>query len=493
MKMQLPQRVLLTFNGLQDPYSKNSADGPILTLLSKKNIFDRIALFYTTDMEVKAVETKNIIQSRYSILVTLHALSSDDPSNYEALLKSLRPHIRELCGSETPSEFFISVSSGSPQMHACWLLLAASGEIPAHILHIRDPKHINQPSITEINPRSREFPRILTNITMEEIPDVSADDMDAALRESGIVGSHPKIKKALEDVAMASQYNTSILILGESGTGKELLARFIHNVSKRREKPFFPLNCGAIPESLVEGELFGHMKGAFTGAIQDKKGCFDVADGGTLFLDEIGNMPMQSQTKLLRILQEGMVTPIGATESHKVNVRIIAATNLDLEKAIGARRFREDLYFRLSVIKTELPPLRERRSDIPMIALHILDKFNTNLQKSKQLTQDALIRLQNHYWTGNIRELRNVIERAVVTSRKDVIGAADLELSNPITKTDQLAFLPDPHEGFLIEECLAKIRSELILKALELAEGNQSKAARFLGISPQAISKFLKK
>jgi len=253
------------------------------------------------------------------------------------------------------------------------------------------------------------------------------------------------------------------------------------------------LNCAAIPKDLVESMLFGHKKGAFTGAISDQLGKFDQADGGTLFLDEIGELSVSTQAKLLRVLEDGLIDPLGGRKAHKVNVRVIAATNQDLAKAIRSGKFREDLYYRLNVGEIRLPPLRERKSDIPKISLHILDHVNSMLKRPKRLSPDALSRLQHHSWPGNVRDLENVLERSARLARQDVIDADDLMISEPVTYSDPLAVLPEPDEGFSLEEYIASARKQLMLRAVELANGNQSEAARLLGITPQAVHKFLRK
>lgn len=251
------------------------------------------------------------------------------------------------------------------------------------------------------------------------------------------------------------------------------------------------MNCAAIPENLVESLLFGHKKGAFTGAIKDQVGKFDMANKGTLFLDELGDLPVSAQGKLLRVLEDGIVEPIGEAKIHKVDVRIIAATNRDLGKLVRQSKFREDLFYRLNVGQIKLPPSRERRSDIPKSALHILDRLNVSLKRPKRFSIEALSRLQSHNWPGNVRDLENVIERSVRLCRFDVLGPDDLLITEPVTFADPLDTLPDPYEGFSLEEFLSSARKQLILRALNAANGNQSQAARLLGISPQAVHKFL--
>jgi transcriptional regulator with GAF, ATPase, and Fis domain len=292
--------------------------------------------------------------------------------------------------------------------------------------------------------------------------------------------------------AMLAPSQAPILIFGETGTGKELFARYIHRLSGRPRETFVAVNGAAIPEDLVESLLFGHKKGAFTGAINNQVGKFDTADKGTLFLDEIGELSLPAQAKLLRVLQDGMIEPLGQTKSHKVDVRIVGATNRDLRKLVRQEKFREDLFYRLNVGEIKLPPLRERRSDIPKLALHVLDIINGSLRRPKRLSVDALSRLQSYSWPGNVRDLENAIERSARLCHQDTLKADDLLITEPVTYADPLTALPDPYEGFSLDEFLGSARKQMLLKAIEAANGNQSRAARMLGISPQAVHKFFK-
>jgi len=305
------------------------------------------------------------------------------------------------------------------------------------------------------------------------------------------VGDHPEILKAVEVAAALADSELPILIRGETGTGKEVFARLIHLLSGRPRQLFVPVNCAAIPENLVESVLFGHVKGSFTGALKDQKGKFETASGGTLFLDELGELPLQTQAKLLRVLQDGIVESVGAERGRSVDVRVVAATNRDIPKAIQSGSFREDLYYRLAAGELFLPPLRKRRSDIPKIALALLDRINSTLRSPKRLSHSALKRLQAHRWLGNVRDLENVLERSLRLCRSDVLDAEDLLVGPDSTSGDPLRTLPEPHYGFSWEEFMGGVRKQLILRALESAGGNQSEAGRLLGISPQAINKFL--
>ena len=492
--------ILLTFTGFQDPYTiglvdKEEQPGPILSLVGEKS-FDKIILFSTPRTDKNTSSTKEVLQaSNRNLEIEVRNLVLEDPTDYFAILKELRSNVRKICDATPQASFFISVTSGTPQMHACWILLAASGEIPAYILNVRPPQFVSKdlPLITQVDLTSTDFPAVRSRVTEIEILENNILDIETAITQLGIVGDHPLMRNALEMGAALAPSAAPIFLLGETGTGKELFARFVHRLGGRPIDGFVPLNCAAIPKDLVESILFGHKKGAFTGAISEQTGKFDQADGGTLFLDEIGELPVSTQAKFLRVLEDGLVEPLGAKKPHTVDVRIIAATNKDLSKAIRNGHFREDLYYRLNVGEILIPPLRERKSDIPKIALHILDKINKSLRKPKRLSTAALTRLQNHSWPGNVRDLENVIERSARLTRQEVLDADDLMISEPVTYADPLAALPEPSKDFSLDEYITSARKQLVLRAIELAGGKQSEAARLLGITPQAVHKFLRK
>lgn len=493
-------RVLLTFTGFHDPYSKGLVGqedqrGPILSLVAEEP-FDRIILFSTPATEDITLATqKELARIAVETEIEIRDVPLNDPTDYRSILTQLRSHLRSILDELPDASFFIAVASGTPQMHASWVLLAASGEIPAKILHVRPPRFVtkDQSVVSEVDLSSDEFPSIRARISAPEgIPDDVAPDLGLVVRQLDLVGDHPSIREAIEVAAALATSDAPILIRGETGTGKELFARLVHVLSGRPKDRFVAINCAAIPEDLVESILFGHRKGAFTGAVRDQQGKFDLANGGTLFLDELAELPLPAQAKLLRILQDGMVEPVGADGPHEVDVRVVAATNRDVAKAIKAGEFREDLYYRLNVGEIKLPPLRERRSDIPKLALQVLDRVNATMRSPKRLSQDALARLQSHNWPGNVRDLHNVIERSVRLCRTPVLDAEDLLISEPVTHADPLDALPEPQPGFSLDGFIGSARKQLILRAVEIANGNQSEAARLLGISPQAVSKFLR-
>jgi two-component system, NtrC family, response regulator len=296
-----------------------------------------------------------------------------------------------------------------------------------------------------------------------------------------IIGASSKMKKIYDMVARVAQSDSTVLLQGESGTGKELIARAIHFNSSRANKPFITVNCSAIPETLMESELFGHVKGAFTGAIKDKSGKFEAAGGGTIFLDEIGDIRKDLQVKLLRVLQEKSIDKIGATQDFNVDVRIIAATNIQLETAIDEGKFREDLFYRISVIPILLPPLRERKDDIPLLVQHFVGKHGG---KDCKMLPEVLDILKRYDWPGNVRELENIIERAIVLKKKDnVIAPEDVPDHIKRKQSSSQMSLEIPDEGLKLEE----VEKALIINALNKSGQNQTRAAELLGISRNTL------
>jgi len=301
----------------------------------------------------------------------------------------------------------------------------------------------------------------------------------------GIVGKSPAILAIIELIAKIADSPSTVLITGESGTGKELVARAIHNYSKRKNKPFIAINCSAIPEGLLESELFGHVKGAFTGAIMNKEGLFEAANGGTLFLDEIGDIPLSFQAKLLRVLEDKKIKRVGSNQEISVDVRIIAATNKDLRKAISEGTFREDLFYRLDVIPIKVPPLRERKEDIPLLVNHFVSRFSRILGKEvRGVSREAMERLMQHHWKGNVRELENVIERAVTLGGGPIIELHNIEESLSRNINSRIPLPPGdiPPEGIDLDEMLASIEKHFLLKALHRANGVKKDAAKLLGL-----------
>jgi len=311
------------------------------------------------------------------------------------------------------------------------------------------------------------------------------EELKGRYQFSNIVGKSDKIQKVFELIMKVANSRSTVLITGESGTGKELVAKAIHHNSNRRDKPFVSISCGAIPETLLESELFGHQKGAFTSADSDKKGLFEIADGGTFFLDEVTEAPPSIQAKLLRVLQEKEFKRVGGVKDIKVDVRVIAATNKNLHKLIEEGKFREDLYYRLNVIPIELPSLRERKVDIPLLVSHFINKYNSiNKKGIKGIRPEAMEMLERYIWRGNVRELENVIERAVTLETNDNIQADSLSDEIRNYRVEHLKTISEiPSEGVNLEDYITKIEKDIILSALEKTGWVKKKAAELLNMS----------
>ncbi|MBI4683497.1 MAG: sigma-54-dependent Fis family transcriptional regulator [Nitrospirae bacterium] len=303
-----------------------------------------------------------------------------------------------------------------------------------------------------------------------------------------IIGKSQSMQTLFSIISKTAESNASVLIIGESGTGKELVAKAIHSLSPRKDNHFVAINCAAIPEGLLESELFGHMKGAFTGAASNKQGLFEVANEGTLFLDEIGEMPMSLQAKLLRVIEGGTFRRVGGVSDLNVDVRIISATNKNLQDLIELQKFREDLYFRLNVLSVKIPPLRERRDDIPLLVAHFLEKFSGN---KKRFSKEAIELLKNYQWKGNVRELENITERMILLCDSEVIDVEHLpdEISS-VSKAEKVVV---PAGGMDIEMLMENTEKAYLLKALEKTNGVKTEAAKLLNLTFRSLRHKLKK
>ena len=315
-------------------------------------------------------------------------------------------------------------------------------------------------------------------------------------RLGNIIGNSSKMQRIFELVKKIAPTKTNILISGESGTGKELVAKAIHYSSPRKNDPFVILNCGAIPENLLESELFGHMRGAFTGAVSNKRGLFEAAHGGTIFLDEVGELPLPMQVKLLRVIQDREFTRVGGTDPIRVDMRIVSATNKDIEEAVQKGEFREDLFYRLNVIHMRLPNLKERKDDIPLLAQHFLNQFSRELGKTiRHITPEAMKCLINYDYPGNVRELQNIIERAVALESSEALTTQNLlsymDEKRDLTRGD--ITLDIPKDGIDLEQVVEDLEKTLILKALEKTKGIKKRAAELLHINFRSMRYRLEK
>ena len=365
------------------------------------------------------------------------------------------------------------------------LIITAFGTIQSAVKAIRAGAYDYLTKPIDYDELGLAVSRVLEHFRLVQEVRTLRANLDRKYGFENIIGHSEILLSVLDTAARAAQSNSTILIHAETGTGKELLARAIHFNSRRRAKPFVTINCGAIPRDLLESELFGHVKGSFTGALAHKPGKVELADGGTLFLDEIGEMPGDLQVKLLRLLQQGEMEKVGAAAPVKVDVRFVAATHRNLRAMIEDNTFREDLYYRLAVIPLELPPLRDRADDIPELVQHFFLKAKHEQGRPDLVLPSSLLpRFQDYRWPGNIRELENVIERIVVLTRGDEITLADLPdfLRRERPAIDMLQ-LELPHQGISLEN----VEKELLVRALDKFHGNQTHAARYLDISRKAL------
>jgi Nif-specific regulatory protein len=307
-------------------------------------------------------------------------------------------------------------------------------------------------------------------------------------RPSNMIGNSRRMQHVYDLVGQVARTNTTVLLRGESGTGKELVAHAIHSQSARASKPCIKVNCAALPESVIESELFGHEKGAFTGAVKRRPGRFELAEGGTIFLDEIGDLSPQTQIRLLRVLQEKEIEPVGAVETQRVDVRVIAATNRPLEELIDEEQFRQDLYYRLNVYPIHIPPLCERKTDVLLLADHFVEKYNAlNGTEVRRISTPAIDMMMSYHWPGNVRELENCIERACLLSIDGVIGGQHLP---PTLQTpgDDRSTLPG-----VLQLAVENFERDLVVDALKVSRGNMSQAARDLGVSERVMGLRIKK
>lgn len=511
--------ILFTFAGNRDPYNPEMVkgvftDGPVLTLLTERS-FHAIHIFTNPGSLPNAQRLqKEISRRKGDVRTRIHNIDIPDPTDYEALFLNMSARCREILeeyGDRQPA-CFIATASGTPQMQTVWFLMAQSGIVPATLLKITPPRFLRpqQKAVSEIRLSLATFPQITppSPVTL----DIAATclrkekleaERDALIREfSGLqmIGRSPALTRVMDTVKAVALYDSAVLIQGETGTGKELVARAIHFNSPRKEEPLIVVNCAAIPETLVESELFGHQKGAFTGATQQKKGKFELADGGTIFLDEIGDMPLPAQAKILRVLQDKAITRVGGEKTIRADVRIIAATNRNLTLCITDGKFREDLYYRLKVIDIPMPALRERTEDITLLTEYFLDRHNARYRQQKQFSREAMKLILSYAWPGNIRELENAIERAFVLSKGSVIKEDDLppEITLPIALLPKLSGNTDranttaitiPPEGIDLDAHLHDLEKVHYEEAIRMKDGNREAAARLLNIKPHTFRK----
>jgi len=412
--MAQKQDVLFSFVGNRDPYVENSDEyGPVLSLLEACS-FSRVFLFCTgPEYFERARSVENIVQkNNESCKFSFISLELESVIDYEEIFTRLKETVTTVIESikNLDPEVSVLLDPGTPQMQTVWFLLAKSGFLHARLLQGIPPRFAQGIyKVKEVDLESSVLPSI--SIPVEQKTGRERKWF-TPVTTAGIIGETSSFKNALEKALQYASYDVSILIRGETGTGKGLLAKFIHDNSERKGNPFQPVNCSSISANLVESEFFGHVKGAFTGAEQDRVGKFRAADTGTIFLDEVGDLPLDMQPKLLKVLEDKRLQPVGADKEIEVNIRIIAATNKNLEEMIEKNLFRRDLYERLNQVTLMVPPLKDRQEDIPLLTRTFVEEWNRKYGEAKGLSEETMKYLFEYTWPGNVRELQN----AVITS-----------------------------------------------------------------------------
>lgn len=464
--------------------------GPIRTLLDRER-FDHVHLL--SNYEVRWHEA---FATWLACPATVHPVRLADPTDYAAVFEAANNTLTKISGREATAntELCVHLSPGTPAMAAVWVLLGKT-RYPATFYQTHKGRawqtEIPFDIVVDFVPELLRAPdSFLQHLAAQNPGDVAGFEQ--------VIGDSAAIRIAVGRARRAAMHHVPVLLLGESGTGKELFARGIHNASARRERPFVAINCAAIPRDLLESELFGYLKGAFTGAVRDKSGAFAQADGGTLFMDEIGECNSDMQAKLLRVLEppidadpcDRVYRPVGATDDRKANVRIVAATNRDLVGAVNAGAFREDLFYRLAIITVSLPALRDRRSDIPKIAASLLDRINREFRKHEALrptvtlSAGAMQFAKRFDWPGNVRQLFNSLLQSAVMSASDTIGRDDLAAAvASVPGRESASVLEQPlGEGFSLEQHLESIQRHYLGRAMQEAGGAKTRAANLLGM-----------
>jgi len=502
------QKILLSFVGNRDPYVENDDDyGPVLSLLQAKQ-FSRIYLFCTgPDYLERARMVEEIAGSFWTASRFYFVnIDLDSPIDYEEIFSKLKTTVDQVTDklAHKKTEYYVLLDPGTPQMQTAWFLLAKSGTLKALLLQGIPPRFAaGAYKVKEVNLDSRILPTV--SLVESSAAVMAPPDLYKSIEETKwfslrqgdlIIGNSPDFIQVVEQAKKVSSYEISVLIRGETGTGKGLLARYLHEQSSRRDQPFVAVNCATIGPSLAESELFGHVKGSFTGASRDRIGKFRSAEHGTVFLDEIGDLPLEIQPKLLHTLEAKTLVPVGADKELNVDIRILAATNQDLEKLIEKGKFRRDLYERLNQYTLQLPPLRRRKTDIPLLIKQFLNQWNNKYGENKQIAEEALSYLLEYSWPGNIRELQNSITAMCATALSGPISSELLPA--PILayfkkqRTTPSVPVALPEKGLNLKALLYQIEKEFYGEALKKADGNKEQAAGLLGINGPTFRKALR-
>jgi transcriptional regulator with PAS, ATPase and Fis domain len=489
------ERILVSWiggNDLKSIDAKGHNRGPIIRTLSEQT-FDRVELLYNyPKTEVKPY--LNWLTSQTNQKVNARSVTLTSPIHFGDIYLNASALLEELTGNKSPSDLNILLSPGTPAMLAVWILLGKT-RFTSTFWESSKEQGVNKTVVpfdiaAEYIPAAEHISsKAISRLAAAEVP------VDAAFDD--IITKNPHMQSLKIQATILAERDVPVLIYGESGTGKELFARAIHNASNRAGKAFIAVNCGAFPSELIDSMLFGHKKGAFTGATTDKLGFFSQADGGTLFLDEFGELEPSVQVRLLRVLQDGSFTPLGATKEAKVNIRVITATNKNLMIEVSEGRFREDLFYRIAVGLLHLPPLRERQGDVSLLArslLKAIGEADIHL-KSKEISPEAINLILQQPWQGNIRELHSTLLRAGLWNQGSTISAADIERALFRMPEKEVGILgKDLSQGVDIKELISSVSAHYIGRALAESGGSKSKAATMLGFnSYQTLTNWMKK
>lgn len=470
-------KILLSFIGDNDCYP-NEKPGAVLAILHQSQ-FDKVCLFYNHEKYLKpASEILSYCAKHFpKLTVEYKEALTANPTDYNTVYPAMYQAVKRILRENKNSKYTISLTSGTPTMHACWIFLRQGGVIDAQLIQIS-----RESKISEVTFELDDFPKIQNideiKVAMTKLARENKNLINRLQRpQDNLIGESPEILKVKEQIAIFADTNIPIFIEGETGTGKELVAEAIHYHSSRKEKSLVKINCGAIPSELFESEFFGHTKGAFTGAVADKEGKFKLADGGTILLDEIADLPLNMQTKLLRVLQDGAFVPVGGAKEERVDVRIISATHTDIREMVKNKLFREDLFYRLVHTEIKLPPLRDRGHDKILIAQSILEQLRLKYGKSKTLDKSAIDLILKYPWPGNIRQLKNALETAFVYPG-EILSAENINVIE-IEPAGKSIFVPE--EGVDLDN---EILPKYYEAALKRTNGNAEQAAKLLNLSP---------
>jgi transcriptional regulator with PAS, ATPase and Fis domain len=478
---------------IEDPQHGDSSQGPVAATLVARS-FDSVELLYNYPSE-RVEPYLKWLQGNYDMPITATSVELTSPINFGEIYERVDAHLEALRASTT--ELSVLLSPGTPAMQAVWILL---GKTRYPCSFIQSSREQGVQDVDVPFQLAAEYVPVARQLNAQRINKLADTHVPINAAFDNIITQNARMQTLKAQAQILAEREVPVLLYGETGTGKELFSRAIHNASKRADNPFIALNCGAIPAELVDSVLFGHKKGAFTGATADKPGVFEQAHGGTLFLDEFGELEPQVQVRLLRVLQDGTFTPVGGTKEQKVNVRLITATHRNLMEKVAEGSFREDLFYRVAIGVLHLPPIREREGDLSLLAKQLLKALADEGEslKDKKISADALNIILSHPWRGNVRELQSTLLRAALWSQGDKILPEDMRqalFQMPEHGSDNAGIMNrDISQGIDLNELIGDLTRHYIPLALDAARGKKTKAAELLGFnSYQVLTGWMKK